>query len=73
MITDWGFRSVTGIGYPFDINHEPMSSVSSLPGIGKKRAANIVIKRPFSSYKDMERAIDDPSVIKGLEGLLTFL
>ena len=73
MITDWGFRSVTGIGYPFDINHEPMSSVSALPGIGKKRAANIVMKRPFTSYEDMGRAIDDPSVIKGLEGLLIFL
>ena len=72
IITDWGFRSVTGLVYPFDINHEPMTAVSTLPGIGKKRAASIVRYRPFSSYKDMGRAIDDPTVIEGLKGLLSF-
>ena len=73
IITDWGFRSVTGLVYPFDINNEPMTAVSALPGIGKKRAASIVMERPFSSYDDMRRAIDDPSVIEGLKGLLSFV
>ncbi len=72
IITDWGFRSITGIEYPFDINHETMNAISSLPGIGKKRGANIVRFRPYSSYDDMSRAIDDRNVIVGLQGLLSF-
>ena len=72
IITDWGFRSITGIEYPFRINHETMAAISSLPGIGKKRAANIVRYRPYSSIDDLSKAIDDPSVIGGLKGLLYF-
>ncbi len=72
IITDWGFRSITGLEYPFRINTQTMAAISSLPGIGKKRAANIVRYRPYSSYDDMRRAIDDDSVIDGLKGLLTF-
>ena len=72
IITDWGFRSITGLVYPFDINHESMGAISSLPGIGKKRSAAIVRNRPYVSYEDLERAIDDPTVIDGLKGLLSF-
>ena len=73
VITDWGDRSVTGLTYPFDINNLPMSCLSALPGIGKKRAATLVLKRPYTSYEDLSRAIDDPSVIEGLKGLLDFI
>jgi len=72
MVTDWGFRSVTGLTYPFDINNMPMSALSALPGIGKKRAVTLVRERPFEDYDDLSRAIDDPSVIEGLKGLLCF-
>ena len=72
IITDWGFRSVTGLVYPFDINHAAMSAISSLPGIGKKRAASVVRYRPYSSYEDLSKAIDDKTVIEGLRGLLSF-
>ena len=72
IVTDWGFRSITGLVHPFRINHENMAAISTLPGIGKKRAANIVRYRPYSSLEDMSRAIDDRSVIEGLEGLLSF-
>ena len=72
MITDWGYRSVTGITYPFDINSMPMSSLSALPGIGKKRAAALALKRPFTDFEDLGRAIDDPKVIEGLKGFIEF-
>ena len=72
IITDWGFRSITGMEYPFRINHKTMAAISTLPGIGKKRAANVVRYRPYSSLEDLSRAIDDPSVIEGLKGLLSF-
>ena len=72
MVTDWGFRSITGLEYPFRINHESMSAISSLPGIGKKRAANIMAKRPYSCMDDLAKVIDDPKVIDPLAKLLSF-
>jgi radical SAM superfamily enzyme with C-terminal helix-hairpin-helix motif len=71
-VIGWGFRSVTGITYPFDINTMPMSALSALPGIGKKRAAAIAAKRPFSGPEDLSRAVDDPRVIQGLKTMITF-
>ena len=71
IITDWGFRSITGLVYPFRINHETMAAISSLPGIGKKRAANIVRYRPYSSLEDLSKAIDDANVIDGIKDLIS--
>ena len=72
IITDWGFRSITGIVYPFRINRESMGAIASLPGIGKKRAANIVRYRPYSSAEDLSKVIDDEDVVDGLSDLLSF-
>ncbi len=72
FITGWGFRSITGITYPFDINGMPMSALESLPDIGKKRATKLVLERPFKDADDLARAIDDPAVIDGLRPLLSF-
>ena len=71
-ITEWGFRSVTGITYPFNINTMPMSALSALPGIGKKRATTLTLKRPFKDLADLNRAIDDPKVIEGLRDYIVF-
>ena len=66
FITDWGMRSITGYEYGFDINNEPMTSVASLPGIGKKRAAKIVMERPFSEFDELSKVIDDIHVSDNL-------
>ena len=71
IITDWGFRSVTGITYPFNINSMPMSALATLPGIGKKRAAAIVMKRPFDCFEDLEDVIDDKKVSDALKDIIT--
>ncbi len=70
FITDWGFRSITGITYPFDINHMPMSSLAGLPGIGKKRASKLVMERPFKSLEELEEVIEDPSVVEKLKDII---
>ncbi len=70
FITDWGMRSITGYEYGFDINNEPMTSVASLPGIGKKRAAKIVMERPFSEFDELSKVIDDAHVSKNLRRFL---
>lgn len=72
MITDWGYRSVTGITYPFNINTMPMSALTALPGIGKKRAMAIAAKRPFSGLEDLKQVIDDPTVVEKLGRFVVF-
>lgn len=72
FVTDWGFRSITGITYPFDINSMPMSSLAALPGIGKKRASKIVMERPLDGFDDLLSVVEDPHVVDGLRNLVSF-
>ncbi len=72
FVTDWGFRSITGITYPFDINSMPMSSLAALPGIGKKRASKIVMERPLDGFDDLLRVVEDPHVVDGLRNIVSF-
>lgn len=72
VITDWGYRSVTGIEYPFDVNAASMTALSALPGIGKKRAAAIIRGRPFEDFDEFSSALDEPSVSEPLKDFLTF-
>ncbi len=57
-----GQRSLTGIEYPLDVNAASLAAISSLPGIGAKRAARIVRARPFGSFPDFAASLDDPAV-----------
>ncbi len=70
IITEWGFRSITGITYPFDINHMPMSSLEALPGIGKKRASKIVLERPYRTMEELAEVVEDPAVMEKLKDLI---
>ncbi len=72
FITEWGFRSITGITYPFDINHMPMSSLEGLPGVGKKRATKLVLERPFKDAEDLKRVIEDPKIVEILSEIVVF-
>lgn len=72
FVTDWGFRSITGITYPFDINSMPMSALAALPGIGKKRASKIVMNRPMCGWDDLLETLEDPHVVDGLRDLVVF-
>ena len=72
MITEWGFRSVTGIEYPFFINRASMTAISSLPGIGKKRSVSIVRNRPFRNMGELSQVINDDDVSKRLEKMISF-
>ncbi|MBR7005503.1 MAG: radical SAM protein [Candidatus Methanomethylophilaceae archaeon] len=72
FVTGWGFRSITGVTYPFDVNSMPLDAMEALPGIGKKRAAKIVLERPYKDLEDLRRAIDDPAVIEGLRDIVEF-
>ncbi len=69
IIVSHGQRSITGIEHPFDINKANMQALSSLPGIGKKRAARIIRSRPYGSIEELEKVIEDPLVMESLEAI----
>ncbi len=57
-IIDHGFRSITGIQYPFNINQATREELLALPGIGKKRAASLILQRPFLDINDMKNSVE---------------
>lgn len=71
-VTDWGFRSITGVTYPFNINEMPMSALAALPGIGKKRAQRIAAERPFGGFDDLLEVLEDPHVVDRLRDVVVF-
>jgi len=45
-VVDWGYRSVTGVPHPLDLNAASMDELRAVPGVGRDRAADIVVSRP---------------------------
>jgi radical SAM superfamily enzyme with C-terminal helix-hairpin-helix motif len=72
IITDYGQRSVTGIEYPLDVNKASLRALTCLPNIGKKRAAQIVRKRPYTSKQELILAMDSEEVASNLEDFISF-
>ncbi|MFW6384919.1 MAG: radical SAM protein [Halodesulfurarchaeum sp.] len=48
-ITDHGYRSVTGIPYPLDVNAASMNELTAIPGIGDATAGDVIVNRPYAS------------------------
>jgi radical SAM superfamily enzyme with C-terminal helix-hairpin-helix motif len=71
-VTGWGFRSVTGIEYPLNVNTAPLKALEALPGVGRKRAIRLFRKRPLKSPRDLASALDDPAVGEAIVDLLSF-
>ncbi len=69
-ITSHGERSVTGVEFPLDVNRATLKALVALPGIGAKRAARIVRRRPFSSLAEFGAALDDPAVARRVESFV---
>ncbi len=58
LIVDHGFRSITGIPIPVNVNKESSKVLSYLPGIGKKRITKILTKRPFKNKEEFLALLD---------------
>lgn len=65
-ITDYGYRSVTGIPHPLNINTASRQTLETIPKIGKKRALRLLANRPFKNKKEIINTIDDPEITKEL-------
>jgi len=61
-IVDYGYRSVTAVPFPLNINSVPRETIEAIPGIGKKRAARILAKRPFRNKEELINSLDDLDV-----------
>ncbi|MFC7073524.1 radical SAM protein [Halovenus rubra] len=53
-ITDHGYRSVTGVPYPLDVNSASMDELTAIPGVGQSGAGDIVVDRPYETIPDIE-------------------
>jgi radical SAM superfamily enzyme with C-terminal helix-hairpin-helix motif len=65
VVVDWGMRSITALPVPVEINMLPATAIKWLPGLGKKKVAAVLAKRPFKSL-DAYRKIAGSSVIDPL-------
>lgn len=69
VITDYGYRSVTGIHHPFFLDEVSFEQLKAVPGIGKRRAATIFRKQP-KTKSDLKDIIDNK---EDLEKILKFV
>ena len=69
-ITDYGYRSITGIPYPLNINTASRETLENIPGLGKKRVIRLLSKRPFKTEEEIIKSLDDENVA---EELLKFI
>ncbi len=53
-VVDHGYRSVTGVVHPLDLNSATMDELTAIPGLGKQRAGNVIVNRPYDSPADLD-------------------
>ena len=69
-VIDYGFRSITAIPYPLDINTASRQTIEAIPGIGNKRANRIILKRPFKDEQQLINSLDEKEVYKEIKKYL---
>lgn len=68
VVCDHGRRSLTAMPVPVNINALPAAALRFIPGVGKKRAASIIAKRPFASLAAFQKIVGETP----LDPYLTF-
>ncbi|MCU0859226.1 MAG: radical SAM protein [Thermoplasmata archaeon] len=70
-VTGRGFRSVTGVEHPMDVNTATLSMLEAVPGIGRRRAMSLVRKRPFATKEEALGVFDETGARGSAEFHLT--
>jgi radical SAM superfamily enzyme with C-terminal helix-hairpin-helix motif len=65
-VVEYGYRSVTAVPYPLNLNSASRETLEAIPGVGKKRAVRILAKRPFHTKEELMRALDDPTIAQNI-------
>lgn len=71
LVTDHGYRSITGVPVPFHVPSASVHELEALPGIGKKRAVALKVGRP-KSVDDVAAIVQDPAIMAVLAPHLRF-
>ena len=58
-VTNYGYRSITAVPYPLNINNAQRETIEAIPNIGKKRAIRILANRPFINREHLLSSLDD--------------
>ncbi|MDR2944083.1 MAG: radical SAM protein [Methanosarcinales archaeon] len=53
LVTNHGFRSVTGIPFPTNVNTAPQAILKELPGLNKSMAEELILKRPYKNEEEL--------------------
>lgn len=67
VVTGAEERSLTGLSYPIAVNRLDRQALASLPGIGKKRAARLVLEKPLRDLRQLEAIAEGPIFKNGAE------
>jgi len=59
LVSGHGYRSITGIKIPFDLNTASLKEMKELPGVGQKRAKKIIESRPFTHKAELEDILEE--------------
>ncbi len=70
-VIDHGYRSITAVPFPIDINTAPRETIEALPGVGRKRAIRILAHRPFASKDELISALDDLEIAKDITSYIS--
>jgi radical SAM superfamily enzyme with C-terminal helix-hairpin-helix motif len=71
-ILDHGYRSVTGIEFPLNINTASLDALAQLPTVGVRRAARIIRHRPFSTCTDLQKVMDTTFDVHAISSWVSF-
>ncbi|MFW6386104.1 MAG: radical SAM protein [Candidatus Hadarchaeota archaeon] len=58
LVTEYGYRSITGIHHPFTLTEASYEQLQAIPGVGEKRAAKIFRHRP-STKEELDEIIEN--------------
>jgi len=72
VVVDHGYRSITALPHPIKINMLNMKSLTRIPGIGMKRAAKIIHKRPIRNFEELSSIIKDDELLTKLRKVIDF-
>ena len=63
VVTGHRERSISALPFPIDMNSLPQTALEQIPGIGKKKASQIVLGRPFNRLSDIRHLVDSVDAV----------
>ncbi|MGB1697328.1 MAG: radical SAM protein [Thermoplasmatota archaeon] len=71
LVTDHGYRSITGVPVPFHVPGASLKELGALPGLGKKRALSVKAGNP-KTFEEFAAIVGDEKLTSVLAPHLTF-